>query len=486
MKPRVLKSMIEVMLLAALALPLQLAAQHTRYKLIDVGTLGGPNSSANGPTVPDLSNRGTYEGAAETSIPDPYAPYCQNPDCLVQHAQKWRNGVVTDLGALPGVNNSGGTWISASGRFISGASENGRIDPLLGVPELRAVLWKHDQIIDLGTLEGGHESFAAAVNDRGQVAGWFANSVSDPFSLGCLFVCFTTQTRGFLWQDGVMRDLGTLGGPDALSEAMNERGQIIGTSYTSYAPNQDTGIPTIDPFLWENGTMVDIGSLGGTIGIANFINSRGQVVGTSNLAGDTTSHGFLWDRSTLTDLGTLGGINSAAFWISDSGLVAGRADFSSQSTNHHAVLWNNGVMTDLGAVDPWPCSTAQSVNSNGQVVGDTGICGQGGGPAFLSEDGGPMVDVNTLVLPGSDIEVVDAYQINERGEIAGNGILPNGDEHAVVLVPACAAEIAAANALPAVKAAPPAPHRVSAPPLDPVFGGRTRTLNLFRRLRPSP
>jgi hypothetical protein len=143
-------------------------------------------------------------------------------------------------------------------------------------------------------------------------------------------------------------------------------------------------------------------------------------------------------------------------------------------------------MTDLGVVDPWPCSTAQSVNSNGQVVGDTGICGQGGGPAFFSEDGGPMVDVNTLVLPGSDIEVVDAYQINERGEIAGNGILPNGDEHAVVLVPACAAEIAAANALPAVKAAPPAPHRVSAPPLDPVFGGRTRTLNLFRRLRPSP
>ena len=187
-----------------------------------------------------------------------------------------------------------------------------------------------------------------------------------------------------------------------------------------------------------------------------------------------------------TDLGTLGGINSEAFWISDSALVAGRADFSSQSANHHAFLWKNGVMTDLGVVEPWPCSTAYSANSKGQVVGDTGICGEGGGPSFFSENGGPMVDINTLVLPGSDIEVVDAFTINDRGEIAGTGILPNGDEHAVVLVPASDAEIAAAGAPSAVRQAPAAPHRVAASSLESVFGGRRRTLNLSRRLRPSP
>ena len=66
----------------------------------------------------------------------------------------------------------------------------------------------------------------------------------------------------------------------------------------------------------------------------------------------------------------------------------------------------------------------------------------------LSEHGEPMVDINTLVLPGSDIEVVDAFQINDRGEIAGGGILPNGDFHAVLLVPASAADIAAAAAAP--------------------------------------
>jgi uncharacterized membrane protein len=104
--------------------------------------------------------------------------------------------------------------------------------------------------------------------------------------MGCLAVCFTTQTRGFLWRDGVMLDLGTLGGPDALTQAINERGQIVGISYTSSIPNPDSGIPTIDPFFWEDGRMEDIGSFGGTFGVASFLNNRGQVVGTSNLVGD--------------------------------------------------------------------------------------------------------------------------------------------------------------------------------------------------------
>jgi hypothetical protein len=65
-----------------------------------------------------------------------------------------------------------------------------------------------------------------------------------------------------------------------------------------------------------------------------------------------------------------------------------------------------------------------------------------------------MVEINTLVLPGSDIVVVNAIYINDRGEIAGNGILPNGDFHDVLLIPPSAEEIAAATALPATKAAP--------------------------------
>lgn len=80
---------------------------------------------------------------------------------------------MTDLGTLPGINlSSGATWVSSNGN-IGGISENGEIDPLLGVPELRAILWTNDgQMFDLGTLGGGYESFVPAVNNRGQVADW--------------------------------------------------------------------------------------------------------------------------------------------------------------------------------------------------------------------------------------------------------------------------------------------------------------------------
>jgi probable HAF family extracellular repeat protein len=443
-------------LFSALAMPLGMVAQddeaqhhkpkHHTYKLIDLGTFGGPNSFVNGPLVPNISDSGTYAGGAETSIPDPYAPNCEDGDCLVVQAQRWRNGVVTDLGTLPGTNlNSGASWVSASG-IIVGGSENGLIDPLLGVPENHGVIWTRDgNITDLGTLEGGNESFAAAVNNRGQVAGWAANTIPDSFSMGCIFVCFTTQTRGFVWRDGVVRDLGTLGGPDALTQAINERGQIVGISYTSSIPNPDSGIPTIDPFLWEDGRMVDIGTFGGTFSVASFINDQGQVVGTSNLAGDQTQHPYLWDRGSLKDLGTLGGDNGQAIWINNAGEVVGEADLPGSQT-HDGFLWKNGVMTDLGNLGQ--TSFAFAINSEGQIVGHSKI-DDGTFRAFLWEKGGPMVDLNMLVPPASDVVLADPYSINDRGEIAVTGFLPNGDEHAVILIPnsdcedACEARITA-------------------------------------------
>jgi probable HAF family extracellular repeat protein len=277
-------------LFAALATPAQLAVHpatmnYPRFKLIDLGTFGGSYSFVNGPLLPILSSNGTYGGQADTSIRDPFAPNCQNPDCLVQRAQQWQNGVVTDLGTLPGTNlSSGATWVSANGTIV-GESENGLIDPLLGIPELRAVLWTGDgQITDLGTMEGGDWSFGGGVNNRGQVTVFAANKTPDPFNpFG-----FPFQTRTFLWQHGVMQDLGSLGGPDALMYAINERGQIAGISYTNSIPNPVTGIPTLHPFLWENGTMMDLGTLGGTLVPADWRNSRGQVVGTSTSAGDQT------------------------------------------------------------------------------------------------------------------------------------------------------------------------------------------------------
>jgi len=135
---------------------------------------------------------------------------------------------------------------------------------------------------------------------------------------------------------------------------------------------------------------------------------------------------------------------------------------------------------------PWPCSTALSVNSKGQVIGDTGICGVGGGPNFYSEDGQPMVDINTLVLTGSDLEIVDLFSINERGEIAGGAVLPNGDEHVIVLIPASEEEIAAANALNASQPPSTTAHTVVKNSEILASRGRSRALKMFRQTQRLP
>ena len=58
-----------------------------------------------------------------------------------------------------------------------------------------------------------------------------------------------------------------------------------------------------------------------------------------------------------------------------------------------------------------------------------------GGRAWIWENGGPMVDLNTLVPPGSKLHLVESQFINDRGEIVGVGVLPNGNEHAFLLIP---------------------------------------------------
>jgi probable HAF family extracellular repeat protein len=410
---------------------------HRRYTLKDLGTLGGPASSVSF-FAKVLNNRGTVVGDADTSIPDPFAPNCLGPNCLVSHGFKWERGIRTDLGTLPGGSSSDANYVNELGQ-ITGRSQNGRIDPLTGVPATAAVLWKgNGEIIDLGTL-GGSQSLAVGINNSGQVIGAATNTVSDAFSFFGIFdASSATQTRAFLWQNGVMRDLGTLGGPDAFAEYVNERGQVAGFSYTDSTPNDTTGLPTVHTFLWENGRMTDLGNLGGTFGIVNDMNSRGQVIGNMTLLGDESQHPFLWDRGRLIDLGTFGGSNGDASWMNDAGEVVGVADFPGDLL-HDAFLWKNGVMVDLGNLGK--TSTAFSINSNGQVVGASRVK-PGDIRAFLWEDGGPMIDLNTLIPADSSLQLVRALSINDRGEIAGIGVppgVPAQDEetngHAFLLIP---------------------------------------------------
>lgn len=445
MKSRKMLLLASMVLVAALATPFWLDAQqqeqhakeHNRYKLIDLGTIGGPASyfSAAGLGARVLNNRGDVAGYADTATPDPSAPNCFNLDCFVSHAFRWQNGVRTDLGALPGDNSSAVSAINARG-WIAGFSQYGSIDPLTGSAHSVAALWKDGHIITLGLLGGGMDSIAVDINDRGQIIGFAPNSIPDPFDpFG-----FPTQLRTFVWQNGVMKDIGTLGGPDAIpGTGINDRGQITGSSYINFVPNPSTGVPTADPFLWEDGNMVDLGTFGGTNGSGVSVNNRGQVVGLSNLPGDVETHAFLWDHGILTDLNTLGGTVSIPTWLNEFGGVVGRS--TNQGDQDLAFLWKDGLMTNLGTVDGDPCSEANSVNAKNQVVGISATCDFFSVQhAFLWENG-RIVDLNTLIPANSSLQLLFAANINDRGEIVGVGVPPglppNSDlfGHLFVLIP---------------------------------------------------
>jgi probable HAF family extracellular repeat protein len=477
-------------LLGAIVVPVQVAAQGKQnyihnphhYQLVDLGsTFGGPQSYFNpasgldiGQHTAVLNSSGTVAGFADTSLSDPFPNFCFW-DCLVVHAFRAHTDAgLTDLGALPGGGSSVPTWITANG-LVTGVSENGETDPLFaGLPQLRAVLWQPGAITDLGTLpEGGYQSEANAVNSSGQVgAFWLWGGIAPPYQY---------QTRAFLWDaETGMQDLGTLGGTDAQALLINERGQVVGLSYTGSTASSLCPYPlATDSFLWtkEKG-MVDLGSLGGTCTLAQDMNERGQIVGTSNSMGDQSEDAFLWERGQLHHLGgSLGGDFTGAFAISQAGKAVGFG-YLAGNANFHATLWRRiGKITDLGVIGDDQCSYAAAINTNEEVVGSS-IPTCDSDPtsfrAFLWEKG-TMFDLNNLVPSGSSLYLQYVETINDRGEIAGQGLDGNGNEHAFLLIPCdkdhpnvegCNYNMADASA---AATAATAPAKMPMAPVRPIF-----------------
>jgi probable HAF family extracellular repeat protein len=413
------------------------------YRLIDLGTLGGPQGGIG--NAPVITENGIVASTADTGQANPYGDK-DNPffggDPFVQHGRLWQQGTIVDLGALGPASAGNSSWAAEANAagHAAGISDDGNIDSQTGFAEAHAVAWKHGQITDLGTL-GGRESVAFDLNDADQVVGTASNTIPDHFSING----WPTQTRAVLWQTrsrgrhpggrkATKRDLGTLGGPDAWAGAINRAGQVAGFSYKSALPNAATGIPTQDPFLWRHGHMIDLGTLGGTVGSPGEwhpLNDAGDVVGQSNLPGDQIQHPFLWHGKHLIDLGTFGGDNGSANSVNDVGDVTGRADLPDGT--HHGFLWREGQLRPLRPLPGAACSSASWLNNRNQVVGNSSDC-HGNIIAANLWQNGITYDLNSLVAP-SQLHLRSAITINNRGEITGEGVLPDGNRHDFLLIP---------------------------------------------------
>ena len=416
-----------------------------RYILEDMGTFGGPHSFII-ESEQWLLPSGILTGIANTSTPDPYAPNCfdQWGTCYVDHAFLWKEGTLHDLGTLPNGASSETNWINAR-EDTAGTSQNGVSDPIYGQQD-RAVLGRDGQIENLGTL-GGTFSGATGIDDAGAVTGIATNTIYDPNPM--LPNSGSDEVRAFLWKDGHMRDLGTLGGADAFGQIINSRGQVAGFSYTGASGSSG---PVVDPFLWSpsgHRQMLDLGGFGGTFGAVGWLNDRGEVVGASNGSGDQSSYPFLWRNGKLKNLGTFGGTFGTATWINEAGITVGWAAESDNATIHAAV-WKNGTIKDLGSLPGDDCAFGYGINSRGQIVGTTfampGACSW---PSRYETDmnavlwqNGSILNLNDAVASGSSLNLVIAFDVDDTGDIAGVGVppgVPVGDlqlkGHAFVLIP---------------------------------------------------
>ncbi len=291
-----------------------------------------------------------------------------------------------------------------------------------------AFLWQDRLMTDLGTLGGGN-SEAHAIS-RGLVSLVVGTSeIPGPNGPN------QPVDRAFLWQEGTMTDLGTLGGTSSEAWGVSDTGIVVGSAQT---PND-----TWHAFAWEDGVITDLGTLGGDQSCAMGVNSIGQIVGWSMKPGapydgndlypTPVRRAFLWTAALgMQELSTLGGLNSSAQGITEDGYVIGWSDTSAgtagdpnQLVERHAVLWHpDGTIQDLGTLGG-PMAEGWSIASTGAV--GYGLDPNGVLQAFLWEPGYPL---ETLGQPLDGNGPVFAHGIGGASHIVGSANTAGGDEHA--------------------------------------------------------
>jgi probable HAF family extracellular repeat protein len=306
--------------------------------LVDLGTLGGPNSGVDGPNLYGEAAVGSEISTADPDNED-FCGYGTHLQCL---GAIWRHGKLTALRTLPGGRNANAFGINNLGQVV-GWSEDGVRDSTCGtatpsqVFRFQAVKWgPNGEIHELPPLPGDTVAFSFGINDHGQAVGSSGTCATQglpPASVNGL--------HAVLWEkDGTPVYLGTLGDANnTMSNAassINDRGQVVGTSQFTDG--------TIHSFLWSKEThMHSIGTLPGAFatiaGCCRTINNRGEIVGFSIDANGSTA--FLWKDGQINDLNTLIPAGSplhllGAYSINDAGEIAGQGCVMPACTELHA------------------------------------------------------------------------------------------------------------------------------------------------------
>ena len=308
--------LLAVTLLAAAGL-LANAAPAAKWTIVELGALGSRGS------IPlAINDRGDVAGYSAATVPGlGFEPF---------HGFLWQNGALHDLG--PDLGDPPGSAFSS----------------------IRA-------LNDRGTLAGQRPEGAALWKDGAwsllPFSGWVEDINKSDVVVGCYWT--GSAARAFSYRDGVLHELGTLGGNDSTAVAVNDKGTVAGTS------RMPDGT-TLHAFTWQAGVMKDLGALNGTASMASDINSRGVVVGDS-FETDGTAVAFIHDGAgPMRQLLDLQG-NHHALAINGRGAVVGVTDTNS-------FLYEDGVLTLLESIPEvraagWTRLFVTDINDRGWITG---------------------------------------------------------------------------------------------------------------------
>jgi probable HAF family extracellular repeat protein len=334
---------------------------------------------------------------------------------------------------------------------------------LLAAAEQQALAQQHIyHVRDLGTLAG--PTRATAINSAGKVTGFTTDAQSrhrafawdgslnafDPLIGDSLAIGYAIDAQGhivgasFDLGETVIRSFREQGGSIVSLGAFTARGVSPAGSVVGYLRTTGLSNTSVDHACrLDSGVLTDLGTLGGADSYAYAVNTSGQIVGLSWLAGDQQARATLWQGSPLQrrDLGTIGGARSIAYAINDSRLVAGGSQ--NAAGNWRAVrfeLDSTGAVlarVDLGAL---PSGSAAPGASMARGLNNSGVCvGVSSGTGFVHH-GDQMRDLNALLAPEGTLRVTAAWAINDSGHIAASGLGALGEERAFVLIP-CDADV---------------------------------------------